>query len=577
MNASARTYCAGVPLLSGDRLLGVLHIDTGQPHRFTPTELRLLQRVAEYVSLAIDRALLYQAEREARREAERRTQHTRVALDALLNLAGAIVSAPATAGPPDMPESRESPDSLDDLDTTSETALPDAPPSTDMADMVDIDVAGTDDEPLHHLARLCCQLIDCERVAIIAVDPSTDHLRPVTVSGSSPGQEQRFRESFRELRLAERFGAQAAAQLRAGETVLLDVRDLGADHPAHILSQRFFLLAPMLAAGRLTGYLGVNFGDEVSDYTPEHRALARAAAQLVGTVMERQRLAHEREEARTDALSWERAKRQMDEFLSIAGHELRTPMTSAKANVQFAARLLERLLQMESNGETPAQGGQAKRIVGVGPLQTVHRAHDLLQRAARQFARQERLINDLLDISRIDAGKLEFRLATRDLADLVRDSVEEQRAAHPDRVISLSVSPSAPASAPDQPEHPLLVYADSDRLIQVTDNLLTNALKYSGSDAPVSVRVTADGNLARCEVTDHGPGLRIEEQQRIWQRFYRVSGVDPQAGSGLGLGLGLYICKTIIERHGGRIGVESTPGAGATFWFTLPLSRTHAA
>ena len=104
-------------------------------------------------------------------------------------------------------------------------------------------------------------------------------------------------------------------------------------------------------------------------------------------------------------------------------------------------------------------------------------------------------------------------------------------------------------------------------------NFLTNALKYSAQDRPVTVRLRKRGDRARLEVVDRGPGLTAEQQQRVFERFYRAPGVEQQAGSGVGLGLGLYICATIIERHGGSLGVESTVGEGSSFWFELPLAR----
>ncbi|HLZ25339.1 MAG TPA: ATP-binding protein [Ktedonobacterales bacterium] len=506
---------AGVPLLLGDRLLGVLHIDTSQPHTFTPQELALLQRIADHVALAIDRALLYQAERDSRLAAEHQSDRTRRALNALLELAEAIVSFPAS--PPSRP-------SVDD----------------------------SADEPIRQLIALCAQVLDCNRIAVIALDSASERLRIITVSGSPPPQVRDFRAGLTNLRLGDRFPPDVVAQLQAGEAVLLDVNDLPPDDPARALSQGHFLLAPLRADGSLTGYLGVNFGDSASDYTTDNRALAQATAQLVGLVMERQRLAHEREEARANALSSERAKRQMDEFLSIAGHELRTPITSAKANVQIVTRSLERLLQTYARADARLEANT---------LKTLQRAHSLLQRTDRQFIRQERLINDLLDTSRIAADKLAFHFAPCDLADLARDSVEEQQIAHPERTISLSA-----------PARPLIIRADADRLIQVTDNLLTNALKYSPPGAHVAVCLRLEGALARCEVQDHGVGLPPQEQERIWRRFYRVPGVDQQEGAGIGLGLGLFISKTIVERHGGQIGVESAPGKGSTFWFTLPLA-----
>jgi len=102
-------------------------------------------------------------------------------------------------------------------------------------------------------------------------------------------------------------------------------------------------------------------------------------------------------------------------------------------------------------------------------------------------------------------------------------------------------------------------------------NYLTNALKYSAEDRPVEIGIEMEDWVARVWVRDAGPGIPSEEQDRVWERFHRVPGIEVQSGSGIGLGLGLHISRTIIERHRGHVGVESTPGVGATFWFTLPL------
>jgi len=247
----------------------------------------------------------------------------------------------------------------------------------------------------------------------------------------------------------------------------------------------------------------------------------------------------------------------MDDFLSIAGHELRTPITSAKLNVNFVMQLLDRFLEAEGAAPSDAE----EMTIPPDANQSLKRARNLLERTNRQFKRQERLINDLLDLSRVDVGKLDFRFETCDFVELARDSMGEQQATNPGRSILFA--------APDQP---LPVWADADRLVQVADNLLANAIKYSEPDTPVAVRVRAEGDFARYEVKDEGPGLSTEDQERIWQRYYRVSGIMHQTGSGPGLGLGLFICKTIVERHGGEIGVESAPGKGSTFWFKIRLS-----
>jgi signal transduction histidine kinase/putative methionine-R-sulfoxide reductase with GAF domain len=532
----------GVPLLVGERLLGVLHIGAGTQRLFTSQEIALLQHVAEHVALAIDRALLYRGERETWAEREHQIQRTREALDAMLELAGAMVSAPVV-----------STDSEDDAEDSGDS---------ESHEEALVALRQREDEPIHQLAALCSRILGCERIAIIGTDAATGRLRPIAVSGSSLQKERLFRAGFDHLSIADRFGAEVEATLQAGESVLFDMQSVGSDHPATLLSQRYFLMSPMLASGVLTGYIGANFGDNAEDYTPENRALTHAAAQLIGGVMERQRLARERTEAQAEALSAERAKRQMDDFLSIAGHELRTPITSAKLNVNFVMQLLDRYLQAEDGAPPDAED----MTLHANPVQRLKRARDLLERTNRQFKRQERLINDLLDLSRVDVGKLDFRFETCDFVAIAQDSTDEQQATNPGCSILFSA-----------PEHPLPVWADPDRLIQVVDNLLSNAIKYSEPDTPIAVRVCADGDFARYEVKDEGPGLSPEDQGQIWQRYYRVNGIMHQTGSGPGLGLGLFISKTIIERHGGEVGVESEPGEGSTFWFKVPLSSSQSA
>ena len=117
------------------------------------------------------------------------------------------------------------------------------------------------------------------------------------------------------------------------------------------------------------------------------------------------------------------------------------------------------------------------------------------------------------------------------------------------------------------------VQADSNRILQVVTNYLTNALKYSEADRPIEAFLAVEGQMARVAVHDQGPGLSPTEQQAIWERFYQVESMKRQSGYGTGLGLGLHICQTIIEQHQGQVGVQSSPGEGSTFWFTLPLAR----
>ncbi len=248
------------------------------------------------------------------------------------------------------------------------------------------------------------------------------------------------------------------------------------------------------------------------------------------------------------------ANQQMSDFLSLASHELRTPLTGVIGHLQLAQRRLNRLASSDR------RWGTAYAEVETGWLAPVV---ETLRRAEQQARLMNRLVGDLLDASRIQADRLALRPDMCNLATIVEEAVEEQRHAWPNRTIVLSL--------PEAPRVPLL--ADADRIGQVVTNYLTNALKYSSKDQPVEVSVRMEGFQARVLVRDHGPGLPAAEQERVWERFHRAPGIEVQDGSGVGLGLGLHISRTLIERHHGQVGVESLPGQGSTFWFTLPLTR----
>jgi two-component system phosphate regulon sensor histidine kinase PhoR len=236
----------------------------------------------------------------------------------------------------------------------------------------------------------------------------------------------------------------------------------------------------------------------------------------------------------TDITNISRLERQKDEFLSVASHELKTPLTSLKILTQLTQRRLARAGVVE-----------AEQLVGM----------------ERSIWRMELLVNDLLDVSRIEGGKLALRIEESDLVAVCRAVAEEQMAAS-ERSIEL-----------DLPRAPLMVPMDAERIAQVIANLLSNALKYSPADCRVTLRARHEGGSALVSVRDEGAGIPPDAQEQLFERFYRVPGVQVQTGSGVGMGLGLYISREIVERHGGRIWVESAVGEGTTFFFSLPMGR----
>jgi signal transduction histidine kinase len=121
------------------------------------------------------------------------------------------------------------------------------------------------------------------------------------------------------------------------------------------------------------------------------------------------------------------------------------------------------------------------------------------------------------------------------------------------------------------PEQAVPVIADEGRITQVIESFLANALRYSPADQPVSVHLTVGGAIVRVSVHDEGQGIPLKEQERVWERFYFTKKAVLFHELDLSFGLGLYLCRAFVERHGGSVGVQSDPGHGATFWFTLPI------
>ncbi|MGQ9366857.1 ATP-binding protein [Azospirillum sp. ST 5-10] len=225
-----------------------------------------------------------------------------------------------------------------------------------------------------------------------------------------------------------------------------------------------------------------------------------------------------------------------DEFLSTVTHELRTPLTSIRA--------LSEILYDHPDIE-PEQRAE------------------FLNTIIKESERLTRLINQVLDMAKIEAGEVEWAIGPVDLAAAVEQAAAATGQLFRDKGVALEVT--IPDRVPP-------VEGDADRLVQVAVNLLSNAAKFSPPGRRVALRVTADAGAARVDVTDDGPGIAPEHQAVVFDRFRQVG--DPMTDKPQGTGLGLAICKRIIEHLHGRIWVESAPGHGATFSFTVPYAAT---
>ncbi|MEY3677886.1 MAG: hypothetical protein RI924_27 [Bacteroidota bacterium] len=222
-----------------------------------------------------------------------------------------------------------------------------------------------------------------------------------------------------------------------------------------------------------------------------------------------------------------------DEFMSIASHELKTPITSMKASLQ----ILERLAHQQ---------------------ETFSAINTFIEKANKQVNKLITLVEDLLDVTKIHAGKMQFNHSVFQLEEVLADCADQIKSQTNTHQILINGTEE------------VLIFADRHRIEQVIINFLSNAIKYSPDADRVLVNLEKDEQCLIIAIQDFGIGIPADKIHYIFDRFFRVQESSQKFS---GLGLGLYISSEIVKRHGGEIGVESKEGEGATFWFTLPLYR----
>ncbi|MEO6813960.1 MAG: PAS domain-containing sensor histidine kinase [Ginsengibacter sp.] len=217
-----------------------------------------------------------------------------------------------------------------------------------------------------------------------------------------------------------------------------------------------------------------------------------------------------------------------DEFMAMASHELKTPITVARATLEVLDMSIK-----DSNVTT------------------------LLKRAIGQLDKLSRLIGDLLNISKVQSGKLEMNKANYNYVSSIDGAVRNLKLTNQSREIFLHAGIKE-----------VMVNADADRIEQVIINLILNAIKYSTENGAINVTISREGDEVITSVQDYGIGISAADREKVFERFFRGSGVS---GTFSGLGIGLYVAREIIQRHGGKIWIESMVGEGSTFYFSLPV------
>ena len=278
-----------------------------------------------------------------------------------------------------------------------------------------------------------------------------------------------------------------------------------------------FLSVPVISkSGSVIG--GLFFGHpEAGKFTKEHEILVLAIASQAAIGIDNAELYQEVKQL----------NERKNEFIGLASHELKTPLTSISASLQILDRMA-----MDETGKK------------------------FLRKTMHQVNRLTSLVSDLLDISKIEAGRLDLLKEPFDMKEMLEDSIELIQQSQSTHSIHLSA------------EDGVIINADRQRIEQAIINLLTNAIKYSPSAKRVDVSLSNTEKEVKVGVSDRGIGIPHDKVNHIFSRFYRVEGLRPHMS---GLGIGLYLVKEIVERHQGWLWVDSELGKGSTFWFTLPL------
>lgn len=268
-------------------------------------------------------------------------------------------------------------------------------------------------------------------------------------------------------------------------------------------------------------------------YTELDRALLSELTQLLAVWLDR---LERFEKVRLQAQELEALRRSevmQGQFLNVVSHELKIPLSVMMSSLNLLQR-------QEAHHDA--------------------RTVSHLQRMRRSLTHLVGLVGDLLNAGQLQSGHFALRTRRLDLGPLLADMVAEMRplAEHKGHALTLDVEAALPA-----------VVADEARLAQVLRNLIHNAIRYTPANGRIVLGASVDGERIRCEVRDDGPGIDETAMPHLFQRFSQVH--DEASGRDQGVGLGLFISKAIVEAHGGAIGVESAPGAGSTFWFTLPV------
>lgn len=397
-----------------------------------------------------------------------------------------------------------------------------------------LQVSLTVENILEIIVRRVVSTLQAQQASIMIMDAATG----VLVTRASYGLESEFARHAR-VRLGEGIAGWVAEQKRP---VQLGPDNLNGQFGRHYKHNRHITSAlslPLRVGERCVGVLNVNRINHPRAFEPHHAELLELFAEHVGGLIERaetlERLGSQARELEADNRRLQESHRLKDVFLGTATHELKTPLTSVIAYAELLDDNDNRLSREQRT--------------------------EFLRRLRTEASRLLALIDEILDLTRLESGKLVLKRAAVSLSEVAHGAVETTRATAARHGVTL-VESYGDALPP--------VFVDEVKMRQVVTNLLVNAVKFSPDASRVEVRTALDGDWLTLEVVDHGPGVPADETAHIFELFGQAVTVGGERE--VGLGIGLHLVKRITELHGGHVGVNSTDGSGSTFWVRLPAA-----
>ncbi|GHO57163.1 GAF domain-containing sensor histidine kinase [Ktedonobacter robiniae] len=402
-----------------------------------------------------------------------------------------------------------------------------------------------------HLVELVKQQMKCDQVLLYTHTFPEGYAFLLSASGLSEEQLHKRCALSGTYRLSDYFNQDIIERLHNQEAIILSRSQIHLPPEyANDFSEQAMLIAPLYAKEYLVGNLVVGRTDKEKPFSERDIELVKAIATLIVLVLERLLALQKWMEVSASGKVLAETNQRMNDFINLASHELNTPLTAEIGSIQLAQHRLQRLRKSQQN-----QPGVQRQL---------DRVESVLRSALESAHQQKHIINYMVDDSLLQSNSLTLKKHLYNLADIVHDVVETMQPAYPQRLIRVFFADS-------EADYPVCV--DKDRIKEVLHCFLENALAYSSRESAVDVCVSKRGSEVQVQVQDRGPGLSSRDQEHIWERFYRSQGLSVQHRLDLSMGLALYLCKCLVELHGGEVGLESTPGIGSIFWFSLPLSK----